>query len=444
MFLVQAKGLPNELENLIFDLWALRVAQLADRIASAYQESDSQSQVFSTLESEESETTDNERGIFSAPRDRDKKLQGAPNLYDCLVLCYLGISTLRLPITPGDIYAWTTDGDMAFRGAIKLLPLAMRDRLPASYHAVLDPQTLMRHKRFYSTMTNLQISFEKDHGILWPVLNVPLLLYRYLKDLALPLELYDSTLRLGDLLGYDFAFHYDGRRQLGIRHLPEAQLIGCLIVCIKLFYPFDKYRRFPESSSEPSATVVDWKKWCEQMRNAKLEQRQSTPGLTTEELTELQESDVFEMGSDQLDQYLDFYADSFLDNAEIQRTKDSDDFRNALYGMFPIEGKEHSLPVKLSEGLSHERSMETVRAVHSDMKTRPVVGEDQDALRPGQMYPIWKGVQNLPKRAAIFYEEAARLSGLSMEMLAMAVFLTEARIEKWRRKQYEGSRGRGG
>jgi RNA polymerase I-specific transcription initiation factor RRN7 len=150
------------------------------------------------------------------------------------------------------------------------------------------------------------------------------------------------------------------------------------------------------------------------------------------------------MGSDQLDQYLDFYADSFLDNAEIQRTKDSDDFRNALYGMFPIEGKEHSLPVKLSEGLSHERSMETVRAVHSDMKTRPVVGEDQDALRPGQMYPIWKGVQNLPKRAAIFYEEAARLSGLSMEMLAMAVFLTEARIEKWRRKQYEGSRGRGG
>tara|TARA_R110002003_G_scaffold296_13_gene18725 strand:- start:21271 stop:21729 length:459 start_codon:yes stop_codon:yes gene_type:complete len=113
MFLVQAKGLPNELESLVFDLWALRVAQLADRIASAYQESDSQSQVFSTLESEESEITDNERGIMSAPRDRDKKLQGAPNLYDCLVLCYLGISTLRLPITPGDIYAWTTDGDMA-------------------------------------------------------------------------------------------------------------------------------------------------------------------------------------------------------------------------------------------------------------------------------------------------------------------------------------------
>jgi hypothetical protein len=31
-----------------------------------------------------------------------------------------------------------------------------------------------------------------------------------------------------------------------------------------------------------------------------------------------------------------------------------------------------------------------------------------------------------------------------MEMLAMAVFFTEARIEKWRRKQHEGSRGRGG
>ncbi|KAF2034293.1 hypothetical protein EK21DRAFT_108330 [Setomelanomma holmii] len=438
-FLVQNKGLPSELETIIFDLWALRIAQLAERIATDNQDSDSQSQIFSTLETDESET-DNERGAISTPKGRDKKLQGMPNLYDCLALCYLGISTLRFPLTPGDIYAWTTDGDMAFRGAIKLLPFAMKDRLPASYHVVLDPQTLMRHQRFYTTLTNLQISFEKEHGIVWPPLNLPLLLYRYLSELALPLELYDATLRLADLLGFDFAVHHDGRQRLGIRHLPEAQLIGSLIVCVKLFYPFDKHRRAPRSPSEPSATVVDWKKWCDQMKAARMELRAGTPGFTTEKLTELQESDIFEMRPDQLDQYLDFYAKTFLDEAEVQRAKDSDDFRNALYGMFPIEGKNKHPPIKLSEEILHEKRLQMVKAVHSAMLTWSVVGDDQDVLRPGQMYPVWKHAQVLPKRAAIFYEEAARLSGLSMDMLVMAVFFTEARVERWRRKQSEGSR----
>jgi RNA polymerase I-specific transcription initiation factor RRN7 len=445
-FLVQEKGLPSELEMVIFDLWALRVAQLSEKIASGDQESESQSQVYNTLESEDDDTTNHERGTISTPKGRDKKLQGTPNLYDCLALCYLGISTLRLPMTPGDIYAWVTDGKMAYRRAIKLLPLAMKDRLPSSYHAVLDPQTMMSYRRFYTTLTNLEISFEKEHGVQWPALNVQLLLFRYLKELALPLELYDATLRLGDLLGYTFAFRYDGRQNLGVRHLPEAQLIGCLVLCVKLLYPFDKVRRAPHSSSEPTAVLMNWKQWCKHMAAAKKEHRASNPGFTTEELTKLQESDVFKLQSDQLDQYLDFYADTFLDEAEIQRTKDNDDFRNALYGLFPIEVKEQHNPVQLSDTLPHERRLEVVSAVHSSMRVAAAVrnsDDDSDALRPGQMYPRWREVQDLPPRATIFCEEAARLAGLSLEMLVMAVFFAEARVEKWRRKQREGARTQG-
>jgi len=435
--LIQDKGLPSELETVIFDLWALRVAQLGDRIANESQETESQSQVFSTLESEES-ATDNERGTVSTPKGRDKKLNGAPNLYDCLALCYLGTSTLRLPITPGDIYAWTTGGKLAYRKAIRLVPLLMRDRLPPSYHAVLDPPKLLRHRRFYTTLTNLEISFEKDHGILWPPLNAPLLLFRYIKELALPLELHDATMRLGELLGHDFSFQYDGRKTLGLRHLPEAQLIGCFVVCVKLFYPFDKVRRSPKSSSEPAATVTDWKKWCKHMHAAKQNQGEGTSDLTIEELTKVQEDDVFEMKPDQLDQYLNFYNDTFLDDAEIQRTKNNDDFKNALYNMFPIDGDQQRPSTQPSEGASHEKKLETVRAVHSNMKTRVVVGDAEDGsptLRPGQMYPVWKREQDLPDRAAMFYDEAARLAGFSVDMLVTAVFMTEARVEKWRRKQ---------
>jgi RNA polymerase I-specific transcription initiation factor RRN7 len=443
---VKEKGLPEELETVVHDLWALRVAQLSDRIAASNQE-ESQSQVYTTLESENDETTDYERGAISTAKARDKKLSSTPNLYDCLVLCYLGTSTLRLPITPGDIYAWVTDGKMAYRRAIRLLPLTMKDRLPSSYHAVLDPQTMLSYRRFYTTLTNLEISFEKEHSILWPSLNIQPLLFRYIKQLALPLELYDTAIRLGDLLGYTFAFQHDGHRQLGIRHLPEAQLIGSLVVCVKLLYPFDRLERNPESSSDPTSVVMDWKSWYKHMLAAKKHQRKGKSDFTTEELNKLQESDVFEMQPDQLDQYMDFYADTFLHKAEIKRTTDNDDFRNALYGMFPIEGKEQRPPIQLSNGVLHEDMLKTVREIHASMKRAAAVDveeEESSTLRPGQMYPIWKDAQELPPRAAVFYEEAARLAGLSLDMLVMAVFFVEARIERWRRKQKEGTRARNG
>lgn len=441
--MVQEKGLPDELEAIVFDLWALRISPFGDRIASNNLETDSQahSQVFNTMESEEHEESDiagNKRGFLKKLKARDNKLAGTPNLRDCLALCYLGILTLRLPITPGDIYTWVTDGKMAYRRAIKLLPLTMRDRLPPTFHAILDPDTPLKYERFYTTLMDMQISFERDHGILWPALNVPVLLFRYLKELALPLEVYDATIRLGDILGHDFASHYEGKKRLGMRHLPEAQLVGCIVVCVKLFYPFDDKRRHPKSLLEPAVTIFNWKNWCDQMDAARAKQRGEKNRFTTEELIMLNERDILSMRPEQLDQYLDFYAETFLDDAEIQRTKDTDDFRNALYDMFPIDGTENHPPSQLSHRLSQQERLEIVSSVHSGMTAAAAVRDEEaemDISRPGQMYMSWKNEQDIPEQARAFYEAAARLAGLSIDMLVMAVFFTEAKVEHWRRKQ---------
>ena len=442
-YLVKEKGLPEELELITLDLWALRIAQFGDRIASDNRaDSQSQSQVFSTLETDDSET-DDARANSGTPKGRDKKLGSVPNLLDCLALCYLGILTLRLPITPGDIYHWVTEGRLAYRGAIKLLPLPMRDRLPPSYHATLNPNALLKHMRFYAVVTDLQISLTDDCKIMWAPLNYRLLLFRYIKELALPLEVYNLTIRLSKLLGYDCILHQDGKRRLGTRHLPEAQLAGCLVVCVKLLFPFDGEQRYPRSPAEPTAAVIDWKHWHEQLRSAKTKQESEDRRYTVEELTKLEEKDVFDMSPDLLDQYLDFYADAFLDDAEIQRTRDMDDFRNAIYGMFPIEGASKASADRNTDGLLRKDDMTIVRAVHGSMQARSAIADDEagsGVLRPGQSYWSYKKEKDLPEHAKIFYEEVAKLAGLSMDMLTMAVFYVEARIEKWRRKQREATR----
>ncbi|KAJ4988448.1 hypothetical protein SVAN01_06065 [Stagonosporopsis vannaccii] len=437
-YLVKEKGLPEELELITLDLWALRIAQLGDRITSnSRADSQSQSQVFSTLETDDSET-DDARDLLRVSKGRGKRLGDIPNLLDCLGLCYLGILTLRLPITPGDIYHWATEDKLVYRGAIKHVPLPMRDRLPASYHATLNPNVLLSYKRFYAAVTNLQISFTNDHKIAWSPLNHRLLIFRYIKELALPLEVYDITIQLSKLLGHDFILHQDRKRILGVRHLPEAQLAGCLVVCVKLVYPFDDEKRHPRSAAEPTAVVMNWKQWQEQMQSAKTEQIGGNHRYTIEELTKLEEKDVFDLPPDHLDQYLDFYADTFLDDAEIQRTKVTDNFRNAIYGMFPIEGKA-TAGVSLDENAAPQRDDQaTVRAVHSSMQARSAIADDEvstGVLRPGQAYHPYKTEGELPDYAKVFYKEVAKLAGLSVDMLMMVVSYTEARIEKWRRKQ---------
>ncbi|KAF1836466.1 hypothetical protein BDW02DRAFT_567057 [Decorospora gaudefroyi] len=443
-FLVKEKGLPSELETIIYDLWSLRIAQLGDKIASKnddHSESQSQAQVFSTQNSED-EATDDEKGRLSTNQGkRGLRLLASPKLVDCLVLCYLGITTLRLPFTPGDILGWVSDGKLAYRRAIKLLPLAMKDRLPPIYHAALDPKTPLTYTRFYKALTDLHISYNKDHGIIWPALNAPLLLFRYLKDLALPLELYDATKRLGNLLGHDFAPHYEGKKRLGIRHLPEAQLVSCLIVCIKLLYPLDNKERHPKSSSEPTSIMMDWELWCKQMNGVKETNGGNGGRFTVEQMTRLTEDDVFSMGPDDMDQYLDFYADTFLDEAEIERTRDTDDFRNALYDMFPIESETRHPPKQTTSGLSLRQKLDVVRVVHGGMTVQAVADEGEAGirtLRAGQAYAVWKTEKDLPETAKMLYEKAARLAGLSMKMLVLAVDFTEARVEQWKKAQKRG------
>lgn len=433
---MKEKGLPEELEFIVFDLWALRIAQFGNRIASDNNHDSQQSQVFNTLETDDD--TDDARGTLRTPKGRDRKLSGVPNLIDGLALCYLGILTLRLPITPGDIYEWVTEGKLAYGGAIRHLPLSMRDRLPPSYHATLNPNALLSYKRFYATVTDLQISFTNDQKIAWAPLNYHLLLFRYLKQLALPLEVYDVTLRLSKLLGHDFVLHQDGKKRLGIRHLPEAQLAGCLVVCIKLLYPFDGKQRHPRSAAEPTVAAVDWGRWHKQSQLVKEEQKDCNQRYTVEELTKLEEKDVLDMTPDHLDQYLDFYADTVLDYAEIQRTKETDDFRNAMYGMFPIEGVSEALARLAVDDKQLKDEMDTVRAVHGSMEARPSVSDEEGGrgiLRPGQAYSTYKKESDLPQHARAFYVDVAKLAGLSMDMLIMAVFFTEARIEKWRRQK---------
>ncbi|KAJ4289005.1 hypothetical protein N0V90_011347 [Kalmusia sp. IMI 367209] len=425
-FLIHKKGLTTELETVVQDLWTLRISQLGNKIRSESQELGS-SQVFSTQESD----TEAEDDPLFLP-SRKKKLQENPTLIDCLALCYLGTMTLRLPVTPGDIYTWTTEEDMPYSNAMRLLSPAMKNRLQATHQGALSPNSLLNLRRFYTSLANIEVGFEMKFSILWPPLNVPVLLFRYLKDLALPLELYDAAMKLGEYLGYDFALHITAKQKLNIADLPEAQLMSCLVICVKLIFPFDDTIRHPKSVSEPAATAVNWAEWSKLMQEAKAEARGGRLQYTTQELTKLEEKDVFDMSNHQLDQYLDFYLTNFLDDTYLQPNGAVDDFHAALYDMFPVTAGGAYQRQQPPTDSQSAMKFQLVRDVHRTTREVRAIADADDSRvnRPGVEYVEYKTEKAMPEHARRFYEEAARVAGLSLHMLVRSVRYLERKIAR--------------
>ena len=415
-FLIQKKGLPVELEAVTQDLWKLRILQLGRKIKNDSQDP-GMPQTFSTHGSE----TETEEDPF-AISSRKYKIHECRRHIDCLSLCYLGAVTLRLPVTPGNIYTWVTEEGMPYLTAIRLLPPPMRSRLPSTYHSALSPYSLLDLRRFYTSVTNIQIGLEQEFLIVWPPLNVPLLLFQYLKALALPLELYDATMRLGEKLGYDFTLYATRRQKLSITDLPEARLMSCLVICVKLMFPFDDDEQDPGATIVPAATAIHWPTWCRVMQGGRRGEA-SIYKYTNEQLMEVKEDHVFSMTRDEVDDYLDFYLTNFQDERHIEEKTLDSDFQRALHSMFPTILDAHVRSQASLKDEQHHAKLHPVRAVHSAMtEPRSTVSlEEQGSLKQEIHYVDYSSGSDLPEHARHFLERAAMIAGLTVDMLFRCV-----------------------
>lgn len=154
----------------------------------------------------------------------------------------------------------------------------------------------------------------------FPALNWPILLFQYIRRLALPIEVYPAVKNLRELVGFKFTFPgvTSSKRQI-LHRSPETQLVSLIVVVTKLLFSFDKIRRYPVSGNEPTTQAVDWTVWSQVQRQ--FANRDNAEGhITRGEEILTTEKDVFQMDPSQLDDYMDWYENSWLDPAPSKGT----------------------------------------------------------------------------------------------------------------------------
>ncbi|PBP26167.1 RNA polymerase I specific transcription initiation factor Rrn7 [Diplocarpon rosae] len=413
-WLVATLGLPDELRVTVRDLWELRIRVLhIPRSDTNGYGAGTGTMMFSSASEGENVGTDgtgskrSRKGAVS-----DEKL---PRLIETLGICYLGMLLLKLPVSLGQVYRWAAEGQIIFSRAIKHVPREMRSKLPAHYHSALEIRAPLNGVALYGIVLKLVEFYSVEFDMDFPTLNTPLLTYRYMRDLSLPVEIYPAVRRLANMLEIDFSYTVRKRKTNAVNAHPEMQLVSLIVIATKLAYPFDQIDRIPESYSDPTAVRIDWGKWM------RATARESSKGLVIGEEAKVQDSDVWNMNSDKLDDYMDWYQKTWIDDRDPKISEQ-------ILQLFPLD----DIPRKdAQENPESERRLAILKDVQKSLLWRnpQPCSEDEGSEqvpRAGELYKRYRTEVELPKPAKAFFE----LAGKSFSFLKRALLTSES-VKGW-------------
>ncbi|RKF72165.1 RNA polymerase I-specific transcription initiation factor rrn7 [Golovinomyces cichoracearum] len=430
-WLTTVKGLSAEFQVIVRDLWTLRVGKvLYEKRRKFHFQTETDRAPFSS----QSEVDSIGHPRIRALKKEKKSNLLLPKLLETLSLCYLGMLLMRLPIGVGEVLGWVTRNEILYLRAVsfenrlnnvrkiivfpklKALPKYMRSKLPAQFHSALELKVPLNGPALYGKIQELIFFFHNHYHMSFPPLNLPLLAYKYILNLGLPIEVYPAIERLKDVLSLEFKFQAPSSSTNGHRiSYPEIQLIGLIVIATKLSQPHDDITREPESELHPTLIKIDWEKWVNTMANRRLDR---------EAEISLKETDIWTMNDRRLDLYLDWFQQNMLDDRDSKVSEN-------LLNLFPLQNVVNQ---RLDDS-DLEMPTSRLKTIQEGLVLQKVWPPGDDVSvhvrRPGELYKRYRNLTELNFYAEMFYTLAASTAGIPLKMFMGVVSQLEIQLDTW-------------
>ncbi|RGB31797.1 hypothetical protein C1646_708191 [Rhizophagus diaphanus] len=211
-----------------------------------------------------------------------------------LAILHLGCVWLRLPILIADLNRWIHNNTLQFNSARKHLPNNIKLHLGSRINR-LEPKYLITCKRLFGLEAKFLDFYKSEYGICFPEINAPLVLYRYIKDLMLPVEFYVASKELAQLINLKLFYEYN------LNYRPPTLLMAIVIIITKMVYGLDENRRFPGENDQYAKYFPSFESWIKALSDRnEAEFKNEVPSDI---------SDVKEWMDMNPDQYIQFCAD---------------------------------------------------------------------------------------------------------------------------------------
>ena len=242
---------------------------------------------------------------------------------------------------------------------------------------------------------------------------------------------------ISSLLALDFRFPTSDRRQR-LFFLPEVTLLCVLVIAVKLLFPIEETASFARSMTDVTALQIDWRTWVEAFNDHK-ERMQSEDHIEKGSEMQMTEKDVLTMSNQQLDDYMDWFEEMWVDEDRVQQKQRP--LPKELLDMFPPRDYARATP-STKYDFSKRREMNTQSTekflieVISTIGIRPTQDNSRESSNlTGDRYVRYQNADDLPPYARVFHQAVADAVAFKIETLILAVLQVEQQLIEWRRSR---------
>lgn len=451
-WLITRKGIYAELEQVCRDLWDLRIRGFVgltpagakgkgkdgDATPSQSQPgSETELTMYSSQVETQISTQDDAKTLEKKKRRYKTKTWNGeywslPGPMDMLALVYLGCLLRREPLRIGDIYRWAKTNQIPYLGALECVPKDWRERLPSwAQRTLLTRYMKFEGSELHRAVLEMMLSYKENHGMVFPPIPDPPLLLVWVKDLALPPDIFQHAQEICTIVETSFSFptrkkkreeaeKRGAKTRYFMLDIPDVLLVVAVVAATKLMYPLDGIERFPRNLRDPLSLKMDWALW---------ETEFAAPPEAVRgrlEFEHLAPDEIWAMSKEDITEYLNWFQT--IHAMDMQRAE------TEIHHLFPLE---EIAPLPEGHDITEEEIEARMARVLSAMtrvepRPDPVDGEDKgDIKRLGYLHQRFKHPQEITGPAKRFYQVAAEASGLSLEDLVRAVFGLEWMLGEW-------------
>lgn len=252
------------------------------------------------------------------------------------------------------------------------------------------------------------------------------------------MTLYPATREIAKILDIYFTFPLP-KGQQRISNLPEIALISLLVIAVKLYHPFFSHQIYADENDVMSLYAIDWDAWVKSHHDheSRLSNEDQLARGTEMEVTE---NDAMTMTGDQLDDYLDWYERTWVDEGRAERKPKA--LPKQLLDMFPTGRQDGTQPrpYNYQEEMDKEQGSKAIQIEETmaNLRLRKAKDDGHPTRSVGSMYKRYRTESDLSSQARIFHKAVAKLAAIKLESLLTAILQIEYKLLAGRQRELRG------
>lgn len=363
--LIEDHGLPEVLETVVKRFYVEYITVLNDLDGDSFKDKGKGHEVEEEDDDDEEErdqgftTQDTSFTNDTSTEDGEFGFSKLPTHIDSLALCYLGCRYLSLPIYINDFVQWTTTNRIPYMRASFNIPKVLRDKLSMGKVRSFEPKRPPLKGDLCYSISKVATSLSLNHLDL----NMEPLLFKVIKELILPPQIYYATqrflllkkikLEIKPFRGTKSALSY-------IYDFPELKLISIVISLTKLY--------FITAYINKGRVTYDWRKWKELLGNLDLDQDDENKNfhnlLTKLLLSKNSSLEVIDWDVKKTNRYLDWFTHKIVNT---QATEDGPAGLKRLFDIFKLPEDETEDNIPLASEIEEDGRINSIEIAYAQL-----------------------------------------------------------------------------